>query len=192
MNRALPPHPSLEQLKKQAKDLRKGHQSALAEAAERIKACLPRLAEASAEDILQGDFSLQEAQHVIACEYGCKHWEMLCGVVAADLNMLAGLRDVHIQDLLREIDQQDCTRAFNGAGPIVSERMLSNMSRRVRTIICEEIEANSDLAEEERVAARHKILAKAVEMAAAGQIEWAGKVDVVAMERAIERGDFDL
>ena len=30
--------------------------------------------------------------------------------------------------------------------------------------------------------------AKAGEMAAAGQIEWAGKVDVVA----IERGDFDL
>ena len=33
MNRALPPHPSFEQLKKQAKDLRKEHQSASAAAA---------------------------------------------------------------------------------------------------------------------------------------------------------------
>ena len=117
MHRALPLHPSLEQLKKQAKDLRKGHQSASAEAAERIKESLPRLSDATVEEILQGHFSLQEAQHVIACEYGCKHWEMLCGVVDADLNVLAGLSDVHIQELLREVGQKDCTRAFNGAGP---------------------------------------------------------------------------
>ena len=131
MHRALPLHPSLEQLKKQAKDLRKGHQSASAEAAERIKESLPRLSDATVEEILQGHFSLQEAQHVIACEYGCKHWEMLCGVVDADLNVLAGLSDVHIQELLREVDQKDCTRAFNGAGQIVGWRFLGNMSRRV-------------------------------------------------------------
>ena len=61
MHRALPLHPSLEQLKKQAKDLRKGHQSASAEAAERIKESLPRLSDATVEEILQGHFSLQEA-----------------------------------------------------------------------------------------------------------------------------------
>ena len=78
---------------------------------------------------------MQEAQHVIACEYGCKHWEMLCGVVAADLNVLAGLRDMHIQECLRKIDQKDFTRAFNGAGAVVSERFLSNLSLRVRTFL---------------------------------------------------------
>jgi|TARA_B110000116_G_scaffold251725_1_gene247026 hypothetical protein len=174
MTRTLPPNPSLEQLKKQAKDLRKRHQSASTEAAEWIQVYLPRLSAASVDEILQGDFSLQEAQHVIACEYGCKHWQMLCSVVAADLNMLAGLSDAHIQDVLRQIDQQDCTRAFNGAGSIVSWRLMSNMSQRVRTIITEEIEANPGLPEAERIAARHKVLCKALEMAAAGQIEWAG------------------
>jgi len=147
MTRTLPPNPSLEQLKKQAKDLRKRHQSASTEAAEWIQVYLPRLSAASVDEILQGDFSLQEAQHVIACEYGCKHWQMLCSVVAADLNMLAGLSDAHIQDVLRQIDQQDCTRAFNGAGSIVSWRLMSNMSQRVRTIITEEIEANPGLPE---------------------------------------------
>ena len=96
MNRALPPHPSLEQLKNQAKDLRKRHQSASTEAAERIQVYLPRLTAAFVDKISQGDFSLQEAQHVIACEYGCKHWQMLCNVVAADLNVLAGLRDTQV------------------------------------------------------------------------------------------------
>ena len=192
MHRALPLHPSLEQLKKQAKDLRKGHQSASAEAAERIKESLPRLSDATVEEILQGHFSLQEAQHVIACEYGCKHWEMLCGVVDADLNVLAGLSDVHIQELLREVDQKDCTRAFNGAGPIVGWRFLGNMSRRVRTFITEEIAFQKDLPEEERLDGRRKILAKALELAAAWQIEWVGDADVVAMDRSIERGDFDL
>ena len=192
MTRTLPPRPSLEQLKKQAKDLRKGHQSAATEAAERIEIHLPRLSGASPDEILQGDFSLQEAQHVVACEYGCKHWEMLCAVVAADLNVLAGMRDVHIQEILRQIDQRDCTMALNGAGPIVAWRILSNMSLRVRTFITEEIEQQKDLPEEERVAARHKILAKALEMAAAGQVEWAGEEDIAAMERTIARGDFNL
>lgn len=199
MTRTLPPNPSLEQLKKQAKDLRKGHQSASTEAAERIKVYLPRLAEISPDEILQGDFSLQEAQHVVACEYGCKHWEMLCSVVAADLNVLAGLSDAHIQELLRQIDQEDCTRALNGVGSIFGWRIMSNMSLRVRTFISEAIAYQGDLPEEERIAARHKILTKALEMAAAGQIEWAGGVDLAAFaadvalfEEAIKRVDFDL
>ena len=117
-----PPRPSLEQLKKQAKDLRKGHQSASTEAAERIKANLPKFSAASADEILHGECSMQEAQHGIASEYGCKHWDMLYAVVAAALNVLAGLCDEHIQDVLREIGQQDSTRALNGAGLIVSWR----------------------------------------------------------------------
>ena len=199
MIRTLPPNPSLEQLKKQVKDLRKRRQSASTEAAERIQVYLPRLTAAFVDKISQGDFSLHEAQHVIACEYGCKHWQMLCNVVAADLNVLAGLRDTHIQELLRQIDQEDCTRAFNGAGSIVRWRLMSNMSQRVRTIITEEIEAKPNMPAEERVPARHKILAKALEMAAAGQIEWVGGVDITAFaadvalfEEAIERVDFDL
>ena len=192
MTRALPPRPSLEQLKKQAKDLRKEYQSASPEAAARIKTHLPRLSNATDEEILQGDFSLQEAQHVIACEYGCKQWEMLRDLVAADLNLLAGLSDEHIQTLLRDVDQQDFIRAFLGVGFIVSERFLSNMSQRVRTFLREEMEAQQDLAEEARRDVRRKILAQATEMAARGQIAWPEDVAVADMERAVQRTDFEL
>ena len=191
MSRTLPPSPSLEQLKKQAKDLLKEHKSATPEAAERIKAHLPRHSSATVEDILGDDLSLQEAQHVIACEYGCKHWDMLRAVAAADLNVLAGLSDEHIQVLLRQVDQQDCIRAFNGAGSIVSERFLSLMSLRVRTFILEEIAAQQELSEEERRDARYTILTKATEMAAQGQIVIPDAVAVSEFETAIERVDFD-
>ena len=40
MTRTLPPNPSLEQFEKQAKDLRKGHQSVSTEAAERMQVIL--------------------------------------------------------------------------------------------------------------------------------------------------------
>ena len=198
MTRVLPPNPSLEQLKKQAKDLRREHESASPQAAERIAAHLPRLSSKTEGEILQGEFSLQEAQHVIACEYGCRHWEMLCSVVAADLNLLAGLSNRHLQMLLRQIDQEDCTRAFNGAGSIVTEHFFENMSLRVRTFLGEEIESHQEMPEEERVDSRHKILAKATEMVAQGQISWpddtmvAKEVAVTEMEQAVERVDFDL
>ena len=190
MSRILPSSPSLAQLKKQAKDLLKEHRSGSPEAAAGIEAHLPRCSGASPEDILRGDFSLQEAQHVIACEYGCRHWEMLCAVVAADLNLLAGLTDEHLQTLLRELDQQDFIRAFDGAGTIVSERFLSNMSLRVRTFILEAT-AQQELSEEERRDARHTILAKATEMAAQGRIVIPDTVAVAEFEAAIERVDFD-
>ena len=197
MSRVLPPNPSLEQLKKQAKDLRKAHQSASPQAAQSIKAHLPRLAKATEEEILEGEFSLQEAQHVLACEYVCKHWEMLCSVVAGDLNLLAGLSSQHMQVLLRQIDIEDVTRALNNAGAIVTERFYENMSLRVRTFIVEEIGAQQDLPEEERVSARHRILSMAVHMAAKGQIACddgavAGKVALADMEKAVARVDFNL
>ena len=82
MSAQLPPHPSLENLKKQAKSLHKAHRSGDSEAADRIKTHLPRLADASAEEILQSDFSLQEAQLVVAREYGFPSWPRLVEAVS--------------------------------------------------------------------------------------------------------------
>ena len=172
MHRTLPNRPSLEQLKKQAKDLRKAHRSSSPEVVERIQSHLPRLSTATPEEIIAGNFSLQEAQHVIACEYGCKHWEMLCSLVTGDLNALAGLSNEHIQTLLREVDQQDFIRAFMGAGYTVSQRFLSVMSQRVRKLVREEMVVQADLAAEEREDSRRTILSLAAEMTARQQIVW--------------------
>jgi hypothetical protein len=76
MTAHLPARATLEQLKKQAKDLLKAH-------ARRETSCLPllsrlsRFRQASPDDILAADVSLQECQHALALEYGFASWQAL-------------------------------------------------------------------------------------------------------------------
>ena len=143
MTRPLPPRPNLLQLKHQAKDLRKAQAAGEADALAQIRQYLPRCAEATDQEILTEQISLQEAQHVVACEYGFKHWEMLCAVVEADLDMLTNLSDREAQHIMRQIDQKDITAALIGASAAVQDRFLLNMSSRVRGFIRAEMEMSS-------------------------------------------------
>ena len=70
MSKSLPLQPNLEHLKKQAKALLKAHQQSQPEVISRIKEHHPRLSNSSGSDILREEFSLQDAQLVIAREYG--------------------------------------------------------------------------------------------------------------------------
>ena len=73
-SQTLPPQPSLEQLKKQAKTLLKAHQSGNHETISRLRSMVPKLALASDAEILAAKFSLLDAQFVIAREYGYDSW----------------------------------------------------------------------------------------------------------------------
>ncbi len=75
--RSLPARPSLEQLKKQAKELLKAHQVSDPEVVPRLRDAVPRLAEASDSEILNAKISLRDAQRVVAVEYGYKSWQAL-------------------------------------------------------------------------------------------------------------------
>ena len=75
--RTLPPKSSLAQLKKQAKDLLKAHQSGYGEAIARLRASVLKLADASDAQIQDAKFGLLDAQRVIAREYGFDSWELL-------------------------------------------------------------------------------------------------------------------
>lgn len=68
----LPPRPSLEQFRKQAKDLLKARKSS--EAIRRIKRFHPRLAELSETEIAEAKLSLADAQWVIAREHAFESW----------------------------------------------------------------------------------------------------------------------
>src|SRR5262245_5353981 len=68
--KALPAHPSLEQYKKQAKDLVKACRSNDPEAIRRIKNNHPRLDKLPDSDIPNAKFTLADAQHVIGRENG--------------------------------------------------------------------------------------------------------------------------
>lgn len=117
-----PVSPSPEQFKKQERDLRKAYWSADPVAADCIKTHLPRLSAVSEEEIHESGYSLQEAQYVIAREYGCKHWEMLHAVVANDFEAVTRLHDKNARVFMRELDQADLVVALKGALPRRYER----------------------------------------------------------------------
>jgi ankyrin repeat protein len=77
MARQLPPNPSLEQLKKQAKSLLKGQQAADSEALTRIRENHPRWKKLSEKQVPAAPFALADAQLVIANEYGFASWSKL-------------------------------------------------------------------------------------------------------------------
>ncbi|HLY59859.1 MAG TPA: ankyrin repeat domain-containing protein [Terriglobia bacterium] len=77
MSRQLPPSPSLEQLKKQAKSLLKRHQAADSEVLTRIRENHPRWKNLSKKQAAASPFVLADAQLVIASEYGFASWSKL-------------------------------------------------------------------------------------------------------------------
>jgi len=77
MSRQLPPSPSLEQLKKQAKSLLKRQQAADSGALARIRESHPRYANLGKERAAASPFALADAQLVIAKEYGFASWSKL-------------------------------------------------------------------------------------------------------------------
>jgi ankyrin repeat protein len=77
MSRQLPPSPSLEQLKKQAKSLLKRQQAADSAALTRIRENHPRWRNPSEEQVASSPFALADAQFVIASEYGFASWSKL-------------------------------------------------------------------------------------------------------------------
>lgn len=79
----LPPRPNLRHLGNQAKALHKAHRDGDETAVLCLQANLPRFAGISIEEILKAELSLQEAQHVLAKEYGFAHWKDLSQFVRA-------------------------------------------------------------------------------------------------------------
>ncbi|HEV2470738.1 MAG TPA: ankyrin repeat domain-containing protein [Candidatus Sulfotelmatobacter sp.] len=77
MSKQLPPNPSLEQLKKQAKSLLKRQQAADSEALARIRENHPRYKNASQKDLATSPFTLADSQLVLAIEYGFSSWSKL-------------------------------------------------------------------------------------------------------------------
>ncbi|MBT4497611.1 MAG: AAA family ATPase [Gemmatimonadetes bacterium] len=81
MRKQLPPTPSLESLKNQAKQLLKAHRDGDPDACSRIEASFPRLNGNSETEIHDAAFSLRDAQLVIAREYGFPSWPKMVAVL---------------------------------------------------------------------------------------------------------------
>jgi ankyrin repeat protein len=70
----VPSHPSLQQYRKQAKDLVKAHKSAAPDALERIRAYHPAFFSLTPQQIANCPFQLTAAQLVLAREHGFESW----------------------------------------------------------------------------------------------------------------------
>ena len=70
----LPARPSLEQLRKRAKDLLRAYRDRRPAALARLRASLPRYSDLSDDDLIELSLSLRDAQHVIAIEHGFADW----------------------------------------------------------------------------------------------------------------------
>ena len=188
--RDLPVRANLENLRKQAKALHRAFLDGDADAVQRIRDNLPRAEALSDQDLRAHDLSLQEAQHVLAKEYGLASWDDLKAALStAGFDDLARLNDRETQTLLREISQLDLSRSLVGAPKAVRGRMLTNMSRRVRTFITEEIERlSADLPDHEPAASRQRLLEWAELLARNGRITWPPAADARAWEGDEEEG----
>ena len=76
MSESLPPHPTLEALKKQAKQLLAAHRSGDAAICSQLRA-IPCFAEATEADILAAKLPLADAQFAVARSYGFDTWAAL-------------------------------------------------------------------------------------------------------------------
>ena len=86
----LPPNPSLEHLKSQAKQLLKAHKEGSLDARQRIRAFFPKLSDATDAEIQDAVFGLQDAQLTIAREYGFASWTRLKDEVLHQEQVVAG------------------------------------------------------------------------------------------------------
>src|SRR5579863_6328049 len=77
MNKQLPPRPNLEQLRKQAKAILKGQQSAAPDVLTRIREHHPRWRRSTEAAICGARFTLADAQLTIANEHGFATWAKL-------------------------------------------------------------------------------------------------------------------
>ena len=99
-HKQFPPNPSLEHLKSQAKQLLKAHEGGSLDARQRIRSFFPKLSDATDAEIQDAAFGLQDAQLVIAHEYGFASWTRLKEEV---LYQEQGAESTPAKDLLFQI-----------------------------------------------------------------------------------------
>jgi ankyrin repeat protein len=108
MHKQLPPRPSLEQLKKQAKFLLKEFQAANLDAMNRTREQHPRWRNSSEAPIANARFTLADAQLVIAKEYGFETWSKLKAHVI--VQNVAPLHEATVRSIREAAGQGDLKR----------------------------------------------------------------------------------
>ena len=148
MSPQLPPHPRIEQLKKQAKSLLKGQQAAGTDALARIRKSHARWRKLTDEQIAAVPFTLADAQRVIASEYGFSAWPELQSQVkllqaasstrevVASVREAAGKGDLaRLNALLDRYPHLIDARAGEGTRTALHQAVFGNSEAAVRLLL---------------------------------------------------------
>jgi len=138
MQNSLPARPSLEQLKKLAKDLVKSHGKKEVAALDVISRFLPVLSGKSNEEIAAYPFALHDAQSVIARQHGLVNWNELVASVEPSRNGGTAPQPPElVADRLRVV--------FEARGKMDYSLWCSVMSEEMKAFVTKErFEATSD------------------------------------------------
>jgi ankyrin repeat protein len=117
----LPSHPSLEQYRKQAKELVKAHHSADPVALDRISKHHPRFNELSAPETASARFAVTAAQLVIAREHGFASWPAFAEHIAAELRKLSTPYAAFIEAASPPLDADYTTGTLDAAEALLKE-----------------------------------------------------------------------
>jgi hypothetical protein len=154
MSGPLPAQPNLRQLKTRAKDLHKAHQQADPRAIERIAEHHPRLSGLPDANILEADFSLQDAQLIIAREYGFPSWPKLTASIAASTSTPNALSPEEaaslVRDLLAEGESQKAAMLLTALGIETTGESLKYMSDREIEVVVAAFAGLEDVPTEQR------------------------------------------
>ncbi len=169
----LPDRPSLDQLKTQAKELLRAHQSRDEGVVDRLRAALPELSSVSNADVLVMKFALLDAQRAIASEYGFATWmEMSQHVDEARRGTFADLFQYNHGTaylISHEVDLHDLAIALYGVSEAERNVFTFNMPEPMRT---EFDTAAAEASADDVAAARRRILEVVECLATEGQLAW--------------------
>lgn len=173
--RPLPAHPSLRQLKIQAKELLHAHQSGSAEACARLRETSAELSDATDDVIQAAKFSLLDAQRVVAHEYGFDNWHDLGQhVEATRMGTFDDLFQLdHGQSYLisHELDLHDLAVVLHVMTAEQSRLFTFNMPDDMRAVI--DADSAAKQAPPEQVEqAKQRILREVQRLASEGQLVW--------------------
>lgn len=125
-----PPRPNLENRKKQAKTLLKALRAGDLSAAERCRRHLPRVHRYTLSKILQQGVTLQEAQRVLARDYGSHDWTAMVHALTCGsaLGIFERLSDSELQWMADHAEVDELAKALRAVSASVRERLCAVFS----------------------------------------------------------------
>jgi len=166
----LPEKPSIEHLKKQAKQLLNSFRNGDYVTFHKFK-LIKRYSSLSKEEYLKSPIKLHDAHFAIALYYGFQSWQQLSDYctqfnkednmsdkIRNEFNQLKGLKNRAMQKLLRRVDYEILALALVHSEEAMKEKVFVNMSQRATEILKSVIKARMNAADTVIIRSKENIL----------------------------------